>query len=290
MIKQGGLALAALVVALGMGEASSAGQISNVMVAGYNQTQLPTGGWQTVTVTDKTANGLLKQAYGASSQTLWYTGQITLQTDMGTLGVWCVDFLHDIYVGSQDQYTLAPLTNNNADGADGIASTPLSAAQVAKIAQLAALGNAVLEPYSKDTVDATLQSLYKADISELPGGDLKFFDGDLTAFSAAIQASIWDVEYNFSSSGSADFTADLSLIQTDAKDFGNVGGQDMLVTSGGSQQQRQWVSEVPEPGPVALMLSGLLGVAVLRRQRAQRVASRAVSIFGEGKGGVAESS
>jgi hypothetical protein len=240
-------------------------------------------------VTDNAPNGLLKQAYGSSSQTLWYTGQITLQTDLGTLGVWCVDFLHDIYVGSQDSYTLAPLTNNNADGANGVASTPLTAAQIAQISQLAALGNAVLEPYAKDTVSTPLQSIYTADLTKVSGADLNSYKSDLTAFSAAIQASIWDVEYNFSSSGSADFNADLTTVQADAKDFGNVGGEDMLVTDGG-QAQRQWVSEVPEPGPLALMLSGLLGAALLRRQDAQRAARRVVSTRGDGKGGVTASS
>ena len=261
------LGAASLLLALGSASAASTGQITDVTIPGFGQNQLPTGAWQTVTETDATANGILDKAYGSPTQTIWYTGQITLATSMGTLGVWCVDFLHDIYIGSQDSYTLAPLTNNNADGANGVSSTPLSVAQVHEIAELAALGNAVLEPYVHDTVDPSLQAVYTKDLKKLSAGDLSKFDSDLTAFSAAIQSSIWNVEYNFTSSGSADFNADMKLVQTDAADFGNVGGTDMLVTSGGSQAQRQWVSEVPEPASLILTLSGLLGLGLVRRPR-----------------------
>jgi len=262
------MAAVALPVVIGAAFPASAGTITNVQIPGYGLANLPTGNWGSFgfTLTDNQPGGFLDQAYGSASQSVWYGGQITLATDSGTLGVWCVDLLHDIYIGGAYSDAKQALTTNNANGAKGVQSTSLSTEQVQKIAALAALGNAVLAKFGNvnDTIDPSLRSAYNANLSLLPPGDVIAFADDLTSFSAAIQASIWDVEYRTTASGSADFNADFGLIATDIGRFGNIGGYQLTVNNG--QIQGQFVSAVPEPGTLVLLGVGLISVVAARRK------------------------
>ena len=115
------------------------------------------------------------------SEVIGIAGQFVLTTDIGTLNAWCVDLFHTISLGCSYTYTTGPLLTDNSGSSPGT-SNPLSSTQINQIEALAAYGNAVM------------------------------LSSPSNAFSAALQAAIWDVEYGTTATGSPLFTADLASI------------------------------------------------------------------------------
>jgi hypothetical protein len=232
----------------------AAGSISNVSISNYQDVRL--------------SGGVLGPSGILDSH---YSGQIILATGEGPLGVWCVDLLHDIYLGGSYTYTQMPLTTNNLrdSGVLNGAQSPyqsLTASQIQGISELAALGNAVLRSHPVGASPFVPDALYASDLAKVSSADLARFNANLAAFSAAIQASIWNLEYGTTASGSADFLADMALISANMDKFSNIGGF-VLDVSGNAQ--RQFVSAIPEPGSLGLLGVGVISLGVARRRKSR---------------------
>ncbi|MDR3435356.1 PEP-CTERM sorting domain-containing protein [Telmatospirillum sp.] len=189
-------------------------------------------------------------------------GRLLLSTGSGTLGAWCVDLLDNIYLGGHYTYSDVALTSNN----NPYRPQTLSASQIAGIDALAAFGNAVLNQYQSTTTSAALATIYAADLEAYENSAPQAYRSltkDLNAFSAAIQAAIWDVEYLTTASGSKNLTNDLALILAGESYFSNVSGHELDIVGG----QKQFVSDaprassVPEPSTISLIAAGLLTLA-----------------------------
>lgn len=247
------LAALALPAALAGAHPAMAGTITDVEVPYY----------QGVTL----SGGVLEQDTGSSTMDVGIAGQIILTTDTGKLGVWCVDLLHDIYLGGHYTFTDVPLTSNNVGGVN---NQLLTSSQVATIEELSALGDAVLLSYSPVALTPTTAADLSADLATFKaanGTAYSAFINDLPAFSAAIQSSIWDVEYGTTvSSTSADFNTDMPLINAGAKYFANIGGYELDIAGG----QDQFLTQVPEPSSLALVGMGLFGLGAVSARRRGR--------------------
>ena len=162
---RGKLAAAAFVsVAMAVSTPASAGPIDVTYVG------IPYGDYGDVSLT----GGLP----AADMTDLYFTGQIVLTTNDGTLDVWCIDLFHDIYVGAGSYtYSAGPLSTNNA-----IPPTALTPEQIALIEALSAYGDATLPGHS-----------------------------DPNDWSAAIQAEIWDIEYGTTAWGTTGFRRRFNL-------------------------------------------------------------------------------
>ena len=230
----------------------SAGTISNVSISKYQDVQL---------------NGGILGLSGTLDSS--YSGQIILATSDGIFGVWCIDLLHDIYLGGSYTYTQAPLVTNSLRDSgvlNGAKSQyqSLTASQILGISELSALGNAVLLSDPVGTPQLVPTAIYTSDLAKVSGADLAMFGADSAAFSAAIQASIWNLEYGTTAIGSADFKADMSLIAANMDYFSNIGG---FVMDLSSNAQQQFVSAIPEPGSFAVLSVGLISLGIVRRRK-----------------------
>lgn len=168
-----------------------------------------------------------------------YSGQIVLTTSAGTLDAWCVDLLHTIQLGDGTYvYSTGPLTTDNS-GSDAASSNPLTTEQIEQIEALAAYGNSVMASTPSD------------------------------AFSAAIQAAIWYVEFGTTATGSATFQSDLTDILALLPSLHGGGGYQLSHTDQQDQfvSQGVFVSDVPEPATLTLMGAGLAGLGAMRRRR-----------------------
>ncbi len=211
-------------------------------------------------------------ALGSGTLNAGYSGQINLSTSLGNLGVWCVDLFHEIFLGGQYSATTAPYTTNN--------STPpasLTADQISQISAIAAFGNALLQPTAHRTFDPSTLAAFASDLANFQttapadyAAIMYASPNNLNTFSAAVQAAIWNVAYGTIATNAADahFATDLGIILANATEFfGNIGGYQLdIVDARGNQAQRQFLSQVPEPATLGLVVLGLAGLFAMRRR------------------------
>jgi hypothetical protein len=168
-------------------------------------------------------------------------GQIILTSNVGLLGVWCVDLFRSISLGGNYTYDEGAFTTNNS--APPVAPTALTATQIDNIGKLAAYGNFLM--------------------STAP----------TNAKSAAIQAAIWNVEYGTTATGSAAFNTELANVMAALPTLTNPGGVALfsqknsqgLFTSQGLYKP----NSVPEPSTLIIMAFALLSLMGLRALRQQ---------------------
>jgi hypothetical protein len=179
-----------------------------------------------------------------------YAGQIVLTTNIGTIGTWCVDLFHYIYLGGSYTLTTTALSTDNS-GSSGATSNPLSATQIQQIQSLSAYGNANLSGPA---------------------------DAAKNRFAALVQAAIWQVEYfgvastlsQLGVTSDAAFnSALLTLLNTTLPTLPAAGGVQLSSLTGGVDlfTVQHLAYPVPEPGtPLALVGSILVALGLLRRR------------------------
>lgn len=176
-----------------------------------------------------------------NTEAIGIAGQIILTTNIGMLGVWCVDLFRNISLGGSYVYTTGSLTDNGSN--PPVAPTALTAQQINDIGKVAAYGN-----YLMSTAPTNARS-------------------------AAVQAAIWNIEYGTTATGSAQFNTELGNIMAILPTLSNPGGTELL-----SQQNSQGLytaqglyrpNAVPEPSTLALIgmaMLAMFGLVAMRRQ------------------------
>lgn len=209
--------------------------------------QVPYG--ETITLTStasspiNTSSNLTLFRAAGNSSVIWLAGQIILTTDIGMLGVWCIDLFRNISLGNTSlDYTTSSLDDNGST--PPVAPTPLTAQQIDDIGKVAAYGN-----YLMSTAPTNARS-------------------------AAVQAAIWNIEYGTTATGSAQFNTELASIMAVLPTLTNPGGTELL--SRGQNSQGLYGSQglykpntVPEPATLALIgfaMMAMFGMAFMRQQ------------------------
>lgn len=173
-----------------------------------------------------------------NSENIAIAGQIVLTTDAGRLGTWCVDLPHTIYIGGRYTYTAGLLQTNNT-GTGPATSPALTATQIAEIGSLAAYGNALLKASPTNWN------------------------------SAAVQAAIWNIEYNTTATGSAKFNAELATVLALMPTLPHITGVQIsdLGAQGQYLSQSLYTTDLPEPASFVVLGTGVISLAILRRRR-----------------------
>ncbi len=187
-----------------------------------------------------------------------YAGQIMLQTkELGTIGTWCVDDLHTIYLGNSYSYTTGLLKTDSSGSTLG-SSNNLSSQQIHDVMALATYGNQVLAGMASGI--------------------------NRNMMSGQVQAAIWSIIYGASVTASGSDVSGVSALT-----FNN-GVQSLktlaptlaagpavalynLATNGSILSQSLIASStelarlVPEPNALALMSIALAAGVTLRKRR-----------------------
>ena len=188
---------------------------------------------------------------GANPASLYYAGPITFTISGGPVVVWCDDLYNDVYIGSSNIYHVVSPASYLA---------PLSQATIQNIAGLAFQG----------TMEALANTL-------TPDRGAEF------------QLAIWEQEYgniqDLADSGiqtgvdaligsAPSFFADMKAQgwTYDQLDSPGCDQQPNAITyqSGCQTQGQIYVRRVPEPGTIAILLAGLLGLGGLHQRRKAR--------------------
>jgi hypothetical protein len=170
---------------------------------------------------------------------------------------WCIDFTHNIGVpGTYTDYTLVPLTPAGLQTVAGKLNTPQPSglltsgtggtpnqALINEVNYLMDLGNTLLES-----------------ASPIAANDI----------GSAIQIAIWSELYPTTSytGASADVTNDVNSFLADATaNNGTEWSAEALISSNGEQQLAYGMDALPapEPGTLALLAGGLIGLGAARR-------------------------
>ena len=185
-----------------------------------------------------------------------YTGQIVLTTSVGVLDVWCIDLYHDIGVGNVGSlpYQFGTI-NTNFDGSN------LTNTQISEVAGLIATGNSLMASSPSNVLSAGIQMAIWS--VEFPSVSFSGVPADTVAL------DLPSLGFNGSPVNSTQIEARLVLDAPSLQGIGqtveSLTGQQSFATvapdSGGSP------APVPEPMTAALLGSGFLALAGLRRAR-----------------------
>ena len=208
---------------------------------GYESVTLNTPGWNSGTTDVQYAGQQEVTVTGVNGANLSTSSQYDLY-------VWCVDFGHDIYIGSTGNvFTTGQFTNPPT----GVSSAPpvtFTTSMLNEIDWLASYGNSVLS---------------------------KAADAEM---SAAVQIAIWHTEYGYTYTGTdAALSADISKILGLYSPSNPVQQTPtVLLSANGTQELLGFTTDpstigsatVAEPVSLALLGSGLFGIGLIRRRRA----------------------
>ena len=186
-----------------------------------------------------------------------YAGQIVLSTgEAGTVGAWCVDLWHDIYLNDSYTYTTGLLTTNS-DGSNATTSTPITTQQAQEILGLATYGNDTLTTIPLGTVHDMFSGEVQAAIWSIVNGG-----ATVTASGGSVNGY---TPQNFMDGTQALITMaptlpvgpSAAIFNLDAN--GNFLSQNLVATSA-------YLVDVPEPSTLGLV-SLAIGGTLLRRRR-----------------------